>query len=77
MAQISMVSIASQGAEKGKGTHRATSIIVMHPKWLHPNKVSWALDVTTQPPNPLRVPSVAKPRTREAITSIEHRSKLG
>ena len=55
MAQISMVSIASQGAEKGKGTHRATSIIVMHPKWLHPNKVSWALDVTTQPPNPLKI----------------------
>ena len=44
-----MVSIASHGAEKGKGMHKATSIMAMPPKWLHPNKASWASDVTTQP----------------------------
>ena len=34
---------------KGKGSHGATQHLEMHPKWLHPNKASWALDVTTQP----------------------------
>ena len=44
-----MVSISSHGAERGKGVHEATGIVVMHPKWLHPNKASWASDVSTQP----------------------------
>ena len=44
-----MASIGLHGAEKGKHMHEATSIMVMHPKWLHPNKASWALNVTTQP----------------------------
>ena len=33
-------SIASRGARKGKGMHEAIGTIVMHPKWLHPNKAS-------------------------------------
>jgi len=49
VAQISMASISSQGVEKGKGMHEATGIMAMRPKWLHPNKASWASDVTTQP----------------------------
>ena len=44
-----MASISLQGAEKENGMHKATGIMVMHPKWLHPNKALWALDVTTQP----------------------------
>ena len=32
VAQTSMVSIASNGAEKGKGMHEAIGIMVMHPK---------------------------------------------
>ena len=67
-----MVSKASHEAEKGEGMHEATGITEMHPKWLHPNKASWALDITTQPYTVLRM---AKPRTREANTSIKHRSK--
>ena len=39
----------SHGAEKGIGVHEATGIMAMHPKWLHPNKASWAWNVTTQP----------------------------
>ena len=39
---------------------------------LHPNRVSWVSDVTTQP---LRASSVAKLRTRETNTSIKHKSK--
>ena len=35
-------------SEKGKGMHKATDIMVMHPKWLHPNKASWASDVTVK-----------------------------
>ena len=34
---------------KGRGMQEETSIIVMHPKWLHPDKALWASDVTTQP----------------------------
>ena len=49
VAQTTMVSISSHGEEKGKGVLAATGIVVMHPKWLHPNKASWASDVTTQP----------------------------
>ena len=70
MAQISMVSISSHGAEKGKGVHEATDIMVIHSKWLHPNKTSWASDV-----NPLRASSMVKPRTREANISIKYKSK--
>ena len=44
-----MAGISSHEAEKGKGMHKATGIVVMYPKWLHPNKASWASDVTTQP----------------------------
>ena len=36
------------GAKKGKGMHEATGIMAMPPKWLHPNKASWASSVTTQ-----------------------------
>ena len=36
-------------AEKGKGMQEVIGIMVMHPKWLHPNKASWASDVTAQP----------------------------
>ena len=61
--------------KKGKSMHRATGIMVMHPKWLHPNKASWMLDVTTQPPNSLSASSVAKPRIRKVITSIKYKSK--
>ena len=32
---------------KGKGVHEAIDIMTMRPKWLHPSKASWALDVTT------------------------------
>jgi len=42
--------IAQSG--KGKGMHGATRHLEMHPKWLHPNKTSWASDVTTQPQIP-------------------------
>ena len=28
--------------------HKATGIVAMHPKWLHPNKALWVLDVTKQ-----------------------------
>ena len=48
VAQTSMVSISSHGAEKGKGMHKATGIVVMDPKWLHLDKASWASDVTIQ-----------------------------
>ena len=34
---------------KGKGMHEATSIMAMHPKWLHPDKALWVSVVTTQP----------------------------
>ena len=33
----------------GKGMHKATDIMVMHPKWLHSNRALWVSDVTTQP----------------------------
>ena len=36
-------------SRRGRGMHEATSIIEMPPKWLHLEKASWALDVTTQP----------------------------
>ena len=32
---------------KVRGMHEATSIMMMHPKWLHPNKAIWASNVTT------------------------------
>ena len=35
-------------SKKGKDTHSATQHSEMPPKWLHPNKASWASDVTTQ-----------------------------
>ena len=38
--------IAQSG--EGKGVRGATGITKMHPKRLHPNKASWALDVTKQ-----------------------------
>ena len=38
--------IAQSG--KGKGTRGATGITEIRPKQLHPNKASWALDVTKQ-----------------------------
>ena len=41
--------ISSHGAEKGKGMHKAIGIMAMHPKWLLPDKASWASDETTQP----------------------------
>ena len=44
-----MASKASHGVENGEGMHETTGITKMHPKWLHPNKTSWASDVTTQP----------------------------
>ena len=47
-AQKRMASISSQGAEKGKGMHEATSITEMPPKLLHPDKATWVSDVTTQ-----------------------------
>ena len=34
--------------EKGKGMHGVTQHPKMPPNWLHPNKTSWASDVTTQ-----------------------------
>ena len=34
-------------SRKGKGMHGATRRPKTHPKWLHPNKASWASDVTT------------------------------
>ena len=40
---------------KGESMHEATGIMVMHPKWLHPNKASWASDVTAQPQNPMGI----------------------
>ena len=49
VAQTSMVSISSHEVAKGKCMHKATGIMVMHPKWLHPNKASWASSVITQP----------------------------
>ena len=38
-------------AQSGKGEKyaQANNIMVMHPKCLHPNKASWASDVTAQP----------------------------
>ena len=35
-------------SRKGEGMHKAIGIMAMHPKWLHPNKASWASNVTTQ-----------------------------
>ena len=49
VAPTSMVSIKSHEVEKGNGMHEATDIMVMHPKWAHPNKASQASSVTTQP----------------------------
>ena len=49
VAQTSMVSMTSHGVEKGKGMHEAIGIMVMHPKWLHPNKALWLSGITTQP----------------------------
>ena len=40
---------SSLGAEKGIGVHETTGITAMHTEWLHPNKASWASNVTTQP----------------------------
>ena len=67
-----MTNISLHEVEKGEAIHEATGIMAMHPKWLHPNKASWASDVTTRL---LRASSVTKPRTREANTSIKHQSK--
>ena len=38
---------SSHGVKKGIGVPKATGIMVIPPKWLHPNKASWALNVTT------------------------------
>ena len=35
-------------SRKGRGMYKANSITEMPPKWLHPNKASWVLDVTIQ-----------------------------
>ena len=35
-------------SKKGKGMHGATRHPDMLPKWLHPNKALWVLDVTKQ-----------------------------
>ncbi|KAK9986904.1 hypothetical protein SO802_031855 [Lithocarpus litseifolius] len=40
-----MISIASHEAGNGKGMGEATGIMAMHPKWLHPNKASWASNI--------------------------------
>ena len=57
---------------KERGMHKATGIMEMPPKWLHPDKALWASDVTTQPQPAkgvkLRASSIAKPRTGEAST---------
>ena len=37
-----MANISSHGVEKGIGVYEATGIMARHPKWLHPNKASWA-----------------------------------
>ena len=66
--------IIARRRKGGKGMHEATYIMVMHPKWLHLNRALWVSDVTTTT-CPLSASSVAKPRTREANTSIKHRSK--
>ena len=51
--------------EKGKGMDEATSIMVMHPKWLQPKGLT-GVECNHTTTNPLRASSVAKPRTREA-----------
>ena len=43
------VSISLHEAAKENDMHKAIGIIVMHPKWLHPNKALWASGVITQP----------------------------
>ena len=35
--------------KKGRGMHEATGITKMPSKQLHPNKASWASNITTQP----------------------------
>ena len=49
VAQTSTVSISTHKAEKGKGMHEATGIMVMPPKWLCPNKALWVSGVIAQP----------------------------
>ena len=73
--QASTISIPLHGEKKGKGMIGAT----WHPKmplmWLHPKQDLMGIRCSHTNIDPLRVPNMAKPRTREANTSIKHRSK--
>ena len=62
-------------SEKGEGMQDATDIIAMHPKMVTTKQGLMGVGCNHPTINPLRVSSVAKPRTRETNTSINHRSK--
>ena len=72
---MSMVSISLHGAEKGEGVHEATSTTAMHPQIVTSEQGLMGVECNHTSINPLRASNVAKPRTREANTSIKHRSK--
>ena len=60
---------------KGKGTHGATRHPKTPPKWLHPKQGLMDVGCNHTTTNPLRASNMGKPSTREANTSIKHRSK--
>ena len=70
-----MASNASCGAEKGKCMHEETGIMVMHPKWLHPNKALWVSDVTTQPQTRQGCQAWQSLELERLTWKIKHRSK--
>ena len=72
---MSMVSISSHGAKKGEGVHEATSIMTMHPQMVTSEQGLMGVRCNHSTTNSLRASEVAKPRNREANTSIKHRSK--
>ena len=70
-----MVSISLHGAEKREGVHEATDITAMHPQMVTSEQGLMGIECNHTTINPLRALNMAKPRTREANTSIKHRSK--
>ena len=70
-----MASITSHGVEKGEDVHKVTSITAMHPQMVTSEQGLMDIIRNHTTINSLRALNVEKPRTREANTSIKHRSK--
>ena len=58
---------------KGEGVHKATGIMAMHPQMVTSKQSLMGVGCNHTTINLLKASSMAKPRTRQANTSIKHR----